>query len=166
VESQSATVSVPKPPDLASDAQILLAQTFYDFLGVSHLRVAGVGVIDGNRIVSAGTVATLQLPGVTAGGEYAFVKATSPLAFANGIVFGADGTTPRSSALVTAETGPFADLTRGTGSYVTMAATATTSRVFGTDAAGNAGDSPVSLESSLALREGGSRRASAVNAAY
>src|SRR5262249_42014564 len=64
VLAQSATVSVPKPPDLASDAQILLAQTFYDFLGVSHLRVVGVGAIDGNRIVSAGTVATLQLPGV------------------------------------------------------------------------------------------------------
>src|SRR5262249_19552451 len=142
--ARSAAVSVPKPSDLSPDAQILLAQAFYDFLGVSHLRVVAVGVADGNRIVSSAAVGTLQLPGVTTGGEYAFVTATSRPGCGTGTVLGAGAPAPRSSALVTAETGPFADLTRGAGSYVTMAATATTSRVFGTDAAGNAGDSPVS----------------------
>src|SRR5262249_3389635 len=124
--AQSAVVSVPKPADLPPDAQVLLSQTFYDFLGVSHLRVVAVGVVDGGRVVSTLNAGSLLLPGVLTGGEYAFFRAATPLAFANGIVFGADGATPRPLALVTAETGPFADLTRTLGTYVTMAAAATT----------------------------------------
>ncbi len=141
---QSATVSIPKPSDLPPDAQILLAQTFFDFLGVSHLRVAAVGTLDGNRIVSATQAGDLQLPGVVTGGEYAFVRATTPLGFAHGIVFAPDGTTPRTLALLTAETGPFADLTGTTGRYIAMTPVAATTRVFATDAPGNVGNNSVS----------------------
>ncbi|MCU1382032.1 MAG: hypothetical protein JWL71_729, partial [Acidobacteria bacterium] len=113
-----AVLSIPRPPQVDGSSPIVLLRLAM-IEGKTRLLLVGVGRVVGTRIVSDSVVpgAAATLDGVTAPGRYVFVRGTSGLAFATGIVTGSDGH-PLPQALVSASGLPIVALTDLLGRYV------------------------------------------------
>lgn len=114
-------LSTAVPAGVTAADQILLVESFIDAFGVRRLRVAGIGRIEGDRLVSDHLPGSLAFSGVTGAGAYFFLKSPEPLGFVTGIVTGADSSTPAPLALVTSSTAAFVDVTGATGRYIVAA---------------------------------------------
>ena len=115
------TLSIPAPPQLPPGSQILIAR-IADVGTTSRLVLVALGQLAGDRIESS--TALGQDPnafeGARAAGRYLFLRPSSPVGFATGVVHAVNGD-PFAGALVSADTLPLFALSRSTGQYVAAA---------------------------------------------
>lgn len=123
--STPALLSIPDPGGAGA---IVLARLFSDPAGIPRLALVGLGKAEAGRIVADPVVDGLSLDGVTRGGRYVFLRTAQPLALVAGTVRGPAGSAAE-SALVTADSNPFADLTGSDGTF-TMAGVADGTNTF------------------------------------
>ncbi len=137
--SRAATLSVPRPAGLASDAVVVLAEVFVDPFGGRRLRIVGRGLVGASRITAQPNAGGLALDGVSRGGDFLFVQLAEPIGLVDGTQRGAGGTTPFGGALVTSDTSPFADISTSTGRFVVAARVGTLTTVRALDTVGGDG---------------------------
>ncbi|HWW85600.1 MAG TPA: Ig-like domain-containing protein, partial [Vicinamibacterales bacterium] len=116
-------LSVAQPTSVSTADQLLFVRA-QEIGGSTRLLLVALGKIVNGQIVSdtaiAGTPGVLDGPLV--GGRYLVLKATNPIGFEAGNVFGTDGT-PFTGALVSSSSLPIVALSKTTGRYVNVTGT-------------------------------------------
>jgi hypothetical protein len=115
------TLSIPAPPQLPPGTQILIAR-IADVGTTSRLVLVALGQLAGDRIESSTSLGQdpNAFEGARAAGRYLFLRPSSPVGFASGVVHAVNGD-PFAGALVSADTLPLFALSRSTGQYVAAA---------------------------------------------
>ncbi len=148
--SLTAELAFPVPEGLAPTDQVLVARVL-EVDGLLRLQVVALGRLDGGLVTSRGAVTGASLPGLTSGGTFVFLRATSPVGFVTGTVRDAAGAA-RPGVVVTSAAG-FVDVSRADGRYV-LATTAGSVTVTADDAAtGQGAVQPVTVTAGAATTQ-------------
>ncbi|MEI8190864.1 MAG: Ig-like domain-containing protein, partial [candidate division NC10 bacterium] len=146
----SAELAFPLPAGVTGDTQILVARVI-ELDGVLKLQAVGVGQVSGALLSSKGTVSGVSLPGITSGGTYVALRATTPVGFVAGTITDAAGAT-KAGVIVVSGSG-LVDVSRSDGRYL-VAATAGTATIIATDrATGQGASQTISVPSGRAASQ-------------
>jgi sugar lactone lactonase YvrE len=113
--SLSAELAFPLPAGITGESQVLVARVL-TVDGVLKLQAVGTGQVSGGLLSSRGTVTGLSLPGITSGGTYIVMLATTAVGFVAGTITDT-GNTAKAGVLVSSSTG-MVDVSRADGRYL------------------------------------------------
>ena len=140
----SAELSIIRPAGVQSGASLFIAAPFVDPQGRLRPRIVALGRVEGSRIRTIDTLDGFDLPGIRTGGDYLFLRASTPLGLVAGGIDGA--AVAPAQVLITSDGAPFADLTDTAGAYLVAGPIGTPTNLSAQTTGGDIGSGRITVD--------------------